>query len=206
MNDGAHNAALGGDFSRASSSPAAGQRPMPCGIPSTGRDSPLDSRAVALDASGRYDGLWCHHANSRQSASLCPARAYHPPRCAFLTSGRRVRDPPSSRTNLRFLHHHADRRRIEPPSEHRNRPGAPPHIRWSRSSSAWAFNASPEPREAISRKLFSGQYARSITRMSTTRLVRAIFRRQLPGIKDVVERDGAEEISPKPQLEVRASA
>ena len=39
------------------------------------------------------------------------------------------------------------------------------------------FNASPEQREAITRKLFSGRYARSVTRMSATELARTILRR-----------------------------
>ncbi|MFC7735181.1 glycosyltransferase [Roseomonas sp. GCM10028921] len=41
------------------------------------------------------------------------------------------------------------------------------------------FMASPEQREAITRKLFSGRYARSVTRMSATRLARTIVRRMV---------------------------
>ena len=39
------------------------------------------------------------------------------------------------------------------------------------------FNASPEQREAITRKLFSGGYARSVTRMSAVQLAATILRR-----------------------------
>ncbi|SDE60504.1 glycosyltransferase family 2 protein [Belnapia rosea] len=39
------------------------------------------------------------------------------------------------------------------------------------------FNASPEQREAITRKLFSGRYARSVTRMSAMQLARTILHR-----------------------------
>ncbi len=39
------------------------------------------------------------------------------------------------------------------------------------------FNASPEQREAITRKLSSGRYARSVTRMNAVRLAATVVRR-----------------------------
>jgi cellulose synthase (UDP-forming) len=41
------------------------------------------------------------------------------------------------------------------------------------------FDASPEQRDAITRKLFSGGYARSVTRMNATKLARTIVRRMV---------------------------